>query len=282
MDIFDRDATLTIGTIRIPTRDPVSAEPVPSLRVAFKIVRMTAKNPDSAEVTIYNLTQTHRSSLQSRDVPCILSAGYLGNSHQIFSGSLQFSQSVHNGTDWVTTLKAGDGVTQFKSSRVNVSLRGPVTPQQALNAAASALGLPLGNVQQKASGTQERASLKQFLNGLVLSGKSELQLDKVCKAFGLRWFVQDGVVQVLGAADVLGSRRVVLSPGTGLVGSPEAGEDGVVKARSLLLPDLLPGYGVRIESAHVNGDYRIEKTTFIGDTHGQDWYADIECRQLAA
>ena len=97
---------------------------------------------------------------------------------------------------------------------------------------------------------------------------------------GLTWSIQDCQMLFLGPTQYVGTDPVLLEPGTGLVGSPEAGEKGVVAARSLLQPDLLPGQRVQIKSAQVDGFFRIEKTVFSGDTRGGEWYADLECKPL--
>ena len=245
------------------------------LRVTFKVVRTLVKDPNTAEITIYNLGPENRARLQTKDIACSLEAGYVGNAHQIFSGTLDYGQSAQQGTDWVTTVQSGDGSKKFRSARANISLKGPVSAEQALAAAAQALGIPPGNSTGKGS---LRKSLTAFAQGLVLSGKSELQVDKIMRSLGLSWSIQDGVLQTLGPTDVIGGSAVSLQPGTGLLGSPEFGEDGIVKARSLLQPELVPGREVLLSSRQVTpaGRFRVQKATFTGDTWGSAWYTDTE------
>lgn len=282
-DLFNRDAVLTAGGIRISSQDPATKEPQPMLRFVFKIVKTLSKDPNTAEVSIYNLSSENRARLQTKNVLTTLEAGYKGNVHQIFSGVLQYGQSAQQGTDWVTTVQSADGADKFKSARINVGLRGPVTLTQALNTVSQAMGLPPGNASEKASAGSVRggaSTLTSFVHGLVMSGKAEAQLDKVLKSMGYSWSIQDGALQVLGPAETVSGQVISLEVGTGLIGSPQAGEDGVIKARSLLQTDLLPGRKVQILSRLINGFFRIEKATFIGDTWGSEWYTEMEVKPV--
>jgi hypothetical protein len=279
-DLFHRDAVLTVSGIRISAQNAATKELQPMLRFIFKVVKTLSKEPNTAEVSIYNLSASNRARLQTKNLPVSLDVGYVGNVHQIFSGVLQYGQSSQQGTDWVTTMQSADGAQQFKSARINVGLKGPVSVTQALNTVAEALGVPLGNVAEKAAAGSQRPSLTQFVKGLVLSGKAEEQLDKVVKSLGYSWSLQDGALQILGPKETVSGQVISLEVGTGLVGSPQLGEDGAVKARSLMQTDLLPGRRVQILSRLVNGFFRIEKVTFEGDTWGVPWYADIEAKPI--
>ena len=72
---------------------------------------------------------------------------------------------------------------------------------------------------------------------------------------------------------------VVLSPQTGLIGSPEKGTKNTIKMRSLIIPDLVPGRQVILKSRHMSGNFRVERAEFKGDTASNDWYVDLTCRE---
>ena len=84
---------------------------------------------------------------------------------------------------------------------------------------------------------------------------------------------------------------MVLSAGTGLIGTPKANDKGI-EIKCLLNPRLRIGGRVRLDNAggaglkagagreprdvH-DGLYRILSITFSGDTRGTDWYATLSC-----
>ena len=280
-NLFGREISINIGGTLIRTKF-VEGQIAPILRASFRIEKTIKKEPNKANISIYNLNPDNRKLFQEQNLPTIIEAGYIDNTSQIFSGDLTFSQNKLEGEDWVTILQAGDGAKQYKSARINTSFKGPVKVGDVLRTAADAMGLKLGNVAQKISQGSIRGALTEFTNGAVLSGKAEIQLDKVVKSMGYSWSIQDGQLQLLDPTETIGTQAILLTPGTGLIGTPEAGEKGFVKARSLLQPSLLPGQRVQIVSKNevVSGFFRAEKCIFVGDTWGTDWYVDIEARPL--
>jgi hypothetical protein len=278
-DLFNRDLTLNVGGIEIRIRDPNSSEARPTLRVSFE-VKASRQSYNTCQLTIYNLNEQRRAQLQEKNVQTSLLAGYIDNTSQIFSGELQRASSIHDGTDWITTIRSGDGVRQSKSARMSKSFQGPIDPGKVLEAVAKELGVGLGNVKQKAAENGIRAALKEFSNGFVAHGKVEKVLRRVTKSMGYSYSIQDGQIVLLGPNETVPGTAVLLSAATGLIGSPEPGEKGITKARSLLLPDMLPGRKVKIESGSINGFFRVEKVTMTGDTWETDWYSETELKPL--
>ena len=110
---------------------------------------------------------------------------------------------------------------------------------------------------------------------------AQRELDRLCKTLGYDWSIQDGQLQLLGARDTIEpGDAIVLNPASGMIGTPEPGENGIVEVRSLLIPQLSPGRRVKLEAAAIQGNYRVEKVVYQGDTRGQDWYADLELKPV--
>ena len=277
--LINRELSLTIGTTLIQSRI-VEGAAQPLLRTTFNIERTLKQDPNKATIVIYNLNLSHRTAFQEADIPCLLEVGYFGVvPSRIFSGGLDFGSNVQDGTDWITTLEASDGGKKFRSARINKSKKGPISAGEVLRTAAEALGYDAGNIEEKITEGSVR-KFTQYINGKVLSGKAEKVLDDVMKTLGYSWSVQDDKLQVVAGLETIGTTAQVISSTTGMVGSPQAGEKGFINVRSLIQPNLLPGNKIEVESSTVNGFYRIQKVVFSGDTHGQDWYADIEGQPL--
>ncbi len=76
-----------------------------------------------------------------------------------------------------------------------------------------------------------------------------------------------------------------LSPESGLLGSPEPvpyreGLPHLLKARSLMLPDLRPGALIILTSDAHSGQYRCRSMEHQGDTEGGPWFTEVELQPL--
>jgi hypothetical protein len=60
---------------------------ITGLRVGFHVKKSLSKEPNTAEVKIYNLSENTRHKLQSKGTPFVLSGGYVGSSGVLFSGN---------------------------------------------------------------------------------------------------------------------------------------------------------------------------------------------------
>ena len=280
-DLVNRSLVVNVGGLRVTSPSDINDQP--GLRVTFNVERNLSKEPNRATITIYNLSEGSRSQVQDEDLETTLEAGYEGNTHQLFAGQLDFSSHVKQGPDWVTTLQSGDGSVGFRQARISESIKGPASISTVVDALTNQLkksGIEAGNIVEKVKSGTLRGSITEWTNGVSLFGRAEKELDKILRSLGFSWSVQDGQIQVLGPTETLIDEAILLSPGTGLVGSPEPGDKGVVRARSLLQPRLVPGKKTKIKSAEVDGFFKVLKVVFVGDTRGQDWYSDIEAQPL--
>jgi len=297
-DLFNRDFEMTVGSqkISIQTIDSITKQITPSLRVAFAVEKSGNRDPNLASVEIYNLSEANRKVLlagsdlaaTSRkagliyDWPLVIEAGYAGNRAQIFSGDIVRADSKLGDTDWVTTIEAEDGGKSYRSARLDPPLTfGPGTPVlTVLTALATALGVGLGNSAAHFALGSQRGYLN-FDHGVALTGKVSKLLDKYVTSAGYHWSIQDGQLQVLSQDETLLDSITILSSLTGLVGSPESGEKGVIEARSLMQPSIRPGRLVTIISKALNGKYKATKCSYFGDTWGADWYTEFEGTPIA-
>ena len=279
-DLVNRDFTLNLGGTRVAA-ETVDGARNEILKVEFSVERSLSKSANTADVTVYNLSEQTRQLVSEKAIDTVLDAGYSGNSHTIFRGKLDAGKSWKNGADWVTNFQSTDGGKQLREKRINVSYSGKLSLEQVFDAVADSLGVGLGNAKQKIREGNIRGAFKDFQNGIALNGYSRDQLDKLTKAFGYTWSIQDGQLELLGPTDAIDRNdAIVLNSNTGLLGSPQSGEKGIIEARSLLIPQLIPGRVVSLDSKLLNGFYRVDRVVFTGDTRGQAWYADTELKPL--
>jgi hypothetical protein len=283
--LFNRDFSITVGPIKIAARplDPLDKSK-PTLRVVFSVEKTSSKDPNTAKLTIYNLNEAHRKILEQafagpspKILPIIIEAGYVGNVSQLFKGDVTYSYSKKTGTTWETGIEAGDGARSYKTARMTKSYKGPVTMAAVVADVVKQFGLKPGNALTKIA--TNRRGLVLFKKGVAVNGRCSEILNRFLTSAGYQWSIQDEQLQVLepGEASLI-EGVVILNPSSGLIGTPELGQDGVLKAKSLLQGSIHPGKRVGIKSSTADGFFVVEKVTHSGDTWGSEWYTDLETK----
>jgi hypothetical protein len=268
--LFERVCSVIVGTLRVD-----------GLRVVFRVDKSTAKEPNTLDLQVTNLSEQSRAAMQRKGLRVQVLAGYAAQAAVIFTGDLRTADHVHAGTEWTTKITAGDGERAYQHDHVSESFAPNTPAADVVRRLVRRLGVDPGEALQVAATLQGA-----FEHGFVAHGKVSAVLDRVLGSRGMGWSVQDGRLQLLRPGETAPGSAVVLSPDAGLVGSPEAGTPAVkggpavLKARSLLQPTLRPGGLVDLRSAAHRGQFRVEKVTHTGDTAGGDWYSDVELRAL--
>lgn len=299
---FDRRVEVQVDTLDVS-----------GLHVAFRVTKTTKKEPNTCELTIFNLSKSSRETIAQLANPTVqIKAGYFGRDEQddvqasvdaalggggasdrgfglIFLGDLRDAHSSKEPPNWVTTLESGDGEKSTRFSRINKSFASGTNLATVMTEVSKSMGVGIGNAAKKAQSGNLLEAGKEFLNGITMSGQSSKELDRIVKSAGLEWSIQDGALQLLDPGKPLEDVSVVLKPGTGLIGSPTIGNDGVIKLRSLLNADIVPGRQIDVTSRVLSGQgtgvtgtgrFRAERVEYIGSNFDRDYYCDIEAKEL--
>jgi len=277
--LFNRDLSLVVGGVEIKTRPTDQDVTAPILRVTFEVQRTLKPEPNTAKITVYNLSADTRSKLGEEIKLVELIAGYVGNTSKIFHGDLNFVASTRSGADWITTIEAKDGGDRYRKARSSISFKPGVKIEKVVGAMLDDLGLAKDNAKKKLSEGDFRGSVTEFTKGFSGSGQTSKLLERTLQSAGLDFSIQDGEVVLLRSDEGL-QTIVSLDVGSGMVGSPEIGEKGIFRVRSLISEGLTPGNRCKVKSASVEGTFRIERSVYTGDTMGQDWYVDLEMKRL--
>ncbi len=305
--LFNRASSLIVGT------EGGRGKELSGLRFAFSIQKGSTKTPNKCTVRVWNAADETRSLIESIGAVLILKAGYEEDvgAITIFSGNVTRSLTVREGPDWITEIEMQDGFLEFRDSKVSLSFGRGATVLQVTNAISRKFGLP---VRPLPVGIAQ----KQYTAGFAFVGRVRDALDKVCDNGGLEWSIQNREIQIIQKGGVFKQRAYLLSPDTGMIGSPTqeaktmtekaAAKEGITaqqpgvrkttkrdkdgevqevlrvfgyKVKSLLQPLLEPGGYVQVKSKGIDGEFfRIEELTHSGDTHGNEWFSEITLRYI--
>ena len=297
---------------------------VQGLHVSFRVVKTSKKEPNTCELTVYNLAQDHRDRIAQAEKPTVeIKAGYApratagalaavdellsGPSDDpdfgtIFLGNVRDASSTYEPPDWTTSLESGDGEDAIRGSRINKSFPAGTSLATVIRESARSLKVGIGNAVKKALEGNLLDAGSEFLNSVTLSGQASKEMDRIIKSAGLEWSIQDGVLQLLDPGKPLEDISIVVTPETGLIGSPTIGNDGIIRLRTLLNSDIVPGRQLEVSSSVLQGGglqqtldavdialgggrqttnrFRTERVEYLGSNFENDFFCDIEATEL--
>lgn len=257
-----------------------------ALRIAgndfeFNVVKNLRREPNTAEIKVRNLQESSRQSLEAAEEQRIrLSVGYGDDLHVIFEGDLRRAFTNRDGPTTITTIEGGDGERSFRRARTNRSFGEGTTVRSVIEDVARGMGFGVGNLEAQTQGAGFEGLGNVYTEGTVVSGSSRESLTGLTRSVGLEWSVQDGNLQLLPFRTALRQTAVLLTVETGLVGSPALDSENVLQARSLIVPGIFPGRKVDVRAEFVRGVYRVTKATWTGSTFANEWYVDVEGREV--
>lgn len=264
--------------------------------------------PSSCVIRVFNLSSnTVQDIIRSNYATVILQAGYEGQFGVIFQGNIkQFRVGRIDGKDSYLDILAGDGDLAFNFAYASVSLsKKQNTHANVVGAVIDAMkpmGVTLGYDQTPDGGIPRP-------RGKVLFGMARAVMEDACNNVGSTWSIQNGKIVVLPLTGYLPGEAVKLTAATGLIGVPEATQDGVI-CRCLLNPRIRVGSRIQIDNKSINqtvaqsqleelgagqqafnqigagsiqffasvandGFYRVYVCEHEGDSRGNPWYTKI-------
>ena len=273
--------------------------------IAFKVEKSIKAEPNKATIQVYNLNPDHRGDLERRfgsEVPRAqrkpvhveLSAGYGDDIGIIFSADLRNLVNKREGVDWITQIEGADGGHSWKTRLVSRSFSVGVSVETVIRAAADALGVGKGNLDEQIAGARYFTQGATFADGTVLSGWARDEFDRLMRGCGFDWSIQGGVLQVKRRGEPIDTKVFELSPDSGLLEAPYAeldatvipkkgnaapSEDAIARAglinfKCLMLHQLFPGQKVKLKSQRFEGGYQVVNLGFVGNTVSGEWHCD--------
>lgn len=253
------------------------------LRVTFSINKTVSGEPNTADITIYNLGWTTVADLayDYRNLRVRLLAGYESFANLLFEGNITHDgfEIDDTGTDRLLKIRAQTGIRRYQSARVNISFEVGTSYAQILREVARQMGYPSTTVID----TPELE--KTIQTGVSFEGRASSYLDRLARTIGADWSDQDGSLQILPRGRFLPNTGPRFSPELGnLIGSPKPTDIGA--SITTLLEPITPGQRFIVDKTtdpRLSGLFRADSIQFTGDSgFDSSFYTVIEGRRINA
>jgi hypothetical protein len=189
----------------------------------------------------------------------------------LYVGDVRSVRTRVKAQDTITEIKGADGSAQYRDATLTRSYAPGVTTSTILRDLTAATGMA----------TDQIGTLEEFVyeGGFVAAGKVADLMEDVVTAAGGEWSIQDGIIQIIApGAPTTGG--LLLTAGSGLIGSPERKDDGI-SLKVVLQPVLRPGKLFKLESRHITGWYRVEKVTHAATSDGEKWLTTVQAEEAS-
>lgn len=207
---------------------------VSQLRCTFNIVKTIQMQPNTSEITIYNLNAKTENDIMMNGKRVTIEAGYEGTQYGlIFDGDiLQTIRAREDGTTFSLTIIALDSDRPINFEIANYSIiRGQTARDIVENIATKAkYPIELGSISDRLNGPK-------LTRGKVMFGKTSDYLRQIAKTYYLQHYMDDGKLNLIHLDDLPKDEITELSPDSGLIGTPEQTDYGV-SGKCLLNPQI--------------------------------------------
>lgn len=257
---------------------------VHELKIEFSISKSISSTQNSAEIKIYNLSESSRNALGKELDDITLEAGYIppnggGNVGIIFQGQIRDVEHTRNEGDIITTLSCGEGDKAFGNATIAKTYPAGTKVEDVVDDIYKELekeGIAKGEFKYP-------EGVKPFKRPYTVCGSCKREMDTLGRGKDFYWSVQNGTMEVVPGDGYVGG-IVSLTPETGLVGTPTITDNGV-KVTALLNAEIRPNRRVKIESQVLemnaeNGEYRVSECTYSGNNRDGDMLVSITGESL--
>lgn len=255
------------------------------LRVIFDVSRGISGSPNTFNIKLFNLNKYHRNAVGRELETVQIEAGYVppeggGNLGIIAKGRIRDYQHDRDGPDIITTVSCGDGDLAYRRATISKTIPKGASVPDVVNELYKELekqGISKGELKFP-------DDVKTFKRPYSMCGSCSRELDTLGRGNNFYWSIQNETLEIIPGDGYLGG-KILVSPETGMVGTPTITDNGV-KVKALLNPDARPNRLVEVRSEVLemnaqNNTYRISQLDFSGDNRDGDFLMSITGESLS-
>jgi len=263
MSLFLRHVQLQIQRKGAP-----NAKTLDGLRITAQAKRSITATPDASTVMIYGASPGSLQDLQTPGTVVRVLAGYQDQLASILSGTIRPGSLEITRQDGEVTaaMEVVDGRIAVRANAVSRAWDN-VTSDEVISWAIQASGL--------ARGTINPGKTVQYTRGFAAIGVVDTVFRQIAADTESTCVVQDGIVSFYPKGQSRRSTSLIISPTSGMIGSPKRVEDGRVEVVTLLQPTLRPGDGFQVDSDSLGGKYIARDVSHDIDSWDGNFYTTV-------
>lgn len=248
--------------------------------ISFEVTKSISSTANTADITIYNLTESHRNMMGKEFDEVQLEAGYMppdggGNVGIIFKGNIRDVSHKRNGADIVTTISCGDGDKALRKATLSKSYPKGTPVKDVVNDLYGELAKQ-GVTRGEWKFPDDKPTT--YKRPYAVCGSCAREMNTIGRGQQMYWNIQNGAMEIIPGDGFIG-QVAIISSDTGMIDTPTLTDNGC-KVSALLNPEIRPNRRVQVISSIVemnaqDGMYRVSECTYRGDNATGDFRVDI-------
>lgn len=264
------------------------------IHIQFDITKTILRDPNMAEITLWNLSPDTEREIIQEGTQVILEAGY-DEPGIIFKGQVfQPLRGKLNGTDYFLKLICLDGDAYLNLAFISGTLQSNQTRQQLAQQVLRDSTVDLDSVvMDNLTNTNFiDGSISTNERGKVVFGDPSKYLNNMAKMGNSTFYIDNNEARFFNPTVTNSeiNNAHLIDTTTGMIGVPQQVDYGV-EVTTLLNPSIRLGDFIKIDNRSVlqqqfnfgqipylldnDGTYRVIKIHYSGDSRGQDWYSRL-------
>lgn len=299
--LFKPGLSVQVGTALVTNIPLPEVATRSGLRVQFRVERSLTQTPDSAQITIWNLSPERRTAISSAfselGVSAVqLSLGFDGIIRPFFRGDMrQIADDQASGGDSAFVIEADDGGESIEDVTVRLSTRG-MTPSIMVDVALAFIAqggavarvppLPGRVIVKDPSVNAFLAATPQAaqIYTAVSIGKASDLITQAARIAGCRWWIRDDTLFFGKLGLPTTPQLATVLDTNSILGRPSIDGSGLIRVSAILNPNIVPGGQIALRDRVAPGsieNFRVEHGLYEGDTEGDTpWSVQVTGRRL--
>lgn len=245
-----------------------------NLRITFNITKTITSEPNTSEISIYNLNQNSRNLITSKVYDHVeLFVSYQEDDlRMIFKGDIIEVINTQSGLDIITKLKCSDGYFAYTEKIIVKTIAAGQTDADVLHKEViSSFSIQQGAIDLPYDQALPRAR--------VFMCDTRDVANRIAQNNNADWSIQDHQLIIIPKNKAIqNDDGFIISSTTGMIGSPKKTSKGL-EITTLCNPHFKIGSLVKVESKseEYNGHYKVKSIQHSGDLTGNEWKSKLIC-----
>lgn len=257
-----------------------------NLRFSFNIKMSDSKEKNTGTIKIYGISEETKGLIEEKDSSIIINISYgYENFSTLFIGNIVSFEEKKEGVEKFIEVEIIDGFIPLSKRKLSLSFNAGATTREIISKVSSELNLTKNDYSNITNLVYEQ--------GFSFIGSPSNLLDKVLDRINYEWTITNNVL-IITKNNYPSTETIMqfLSPETGLIEKPSRFFSKPVKKakdknklidgwkiKCLILTSLQPKLLINVESEEISGIFLIKNINFVGDTHSNNWFSEMEVIQ---